>query len=166
MRHVPDAVEFRTLRLEPAVQSALRDGADRPGDRRACGHRHSTMTEMRAPDSDSAPIRLQEMMAAIQQALAALYSTRSAGVLSASGECLKTGPGTVPRASICISIKASVPGDTPKVSLCESILALCLIFSGIGLSAGGQALSAEAARKGLTQTDPESVGLIASAAEA
>jgi CubicO group peptidase (beta-lactamase class C family) len=50
----------------------------------------------------------------------------------------------------------------------RSILVLCVVFAGIFLSAGEQALSADAARpevaarKGLTQTDPESVGLLAS----
>jgi CubicO group peptidase (beta-lactamase class C family) len=36
------------------------------------------------------------------------------------------------------------------------------MFAGISVNAGGQALPADAARKGLTPTDPESVGLLAS----
>jgi CubicO group peptidase (beta-lactamase class C family) len=50
----------------------------------------------------------------------------------------------------------------------RSVLVLCLVFAGILSNAGGQALSADAAqpelagRRGLTQTDPESVGLLVS----
>ena len=43
----------------------------------------------------------------------------------------------------------------------RSILILCLMLAGTGFNSGGQALPADAARKGLTQTDPESVGLLA-----
>ena len=49
-RHVPDAVAVRALRAEPAVQPALRHGADRPRDRRAQRHgRGRRPTAARAP---------------------------------------------------------------------------------------------------------------------
>ena len=44
----------------------------------------------------------------------------------------------------------------------RSFLVFCLMFAGISVAAGGQASPASAARKGLTPTDPESVGLLAS----
>ena len=71
--------------------------------------------------------------------------------------------------TICNDIASSSRLALPVQAPCaqpllysDRLLVLCLIVADIGVTAGGQALPADAARTGLTQTDPESVGLLAS----